>query len=711
MKVLLVQLPVPDNRHTNLPLAIGYLKAASEAANLPGVGVGLLEAEVQNRAGDARLVEAILAHDPDIVGFSLYTWNSSRALKVAGLLKERAPEIRLVGGGPEVNHDGDWILNSPDLDFVVLGEGERTFVELLQVLNGGKQPESDLAGIAGLGRPVGEGSQRKWHFGPGRAALADVNLVPSAYLSGALEGHLGRFMSIELSRWCPSKCTFCYYGRQDLPRGGKRYFDLERVRQELLFGMAAGVEQVHFVEANFNTLPHLAQLYDTILETGAARRMNFYAELRGEAIDTAQARRLAECNFSTVEVGLQSAVPEVLAKVRRKNNLPRLVQGVHNLREQGTEVFLDVIVGLPGETEQTFQQTLDFVTEHELAPFDLFNLQILPGTQLKAEVEAGQHGMRYQSAPPYFALETAELSFEQLAGLRRQVMESKGLDPAQVGGRPAPGPFSLAECDGQGLAATGSGGEIVERVVLDLRGSGKVWPDTGLARQLGSEVMVWLRLGEATELSLAEAVRWLDVLSAPNPSGLWQLFVEANRGLSLTELQQLTGAINHAEGYLDRLAVFARHEQKGPEVSRWPSVNLFQVLPVGVGAQVKTPVVRAVWLDEYQSTEEWQAQLEKAARDGEAGLYVQLAYREAFFPKFKARWETVAGGMAQPVWFADWRFAAALTASEAEDSTDMLTSLEYPVTASLHDNSLDYVRVARTQLEKVALVYQLARVR
>src|SRR3954463_14017162 len=124
MKVILVQMPVPNNRRANLPLALGYLKAAAEVANLPGLQVELLEATAQNLGGDALLADTILARDPDLVGISLYTWNSSRSLLLAKALKERAPELILLGGGPEINHDGDFILSSPYLDYVVQGEGE-----------------------------------------------------------------------------------------------------------------------------------------------------------------------------------------------------------------------------------------------------------------------------------------------------------------------------------------------------------------------------------------------------------------------------------------------------------------------------------------------------------------------------------------------------------------------------------------------------------
>ena len=428
MKVLLIQLPVPNNTLSNLPLALGYLKASADAVRLPDLTIELMDPEAQDKGGDAFLVDAILSRDPDMVGFSLYTWNSTRALHLARSIKAIAPEILLLGGGPEVNPDNNFILDEPAFDFLIFGEGERSFVELCRYFVQTKPPLHQISGLGFRKSALNGGnldntkprieipllplkSTKNWVINPARSAIEDVNLIPSAYLSGVLEGYVNRFMSIELSRWCPSRCTFCYYGRQDLPRGGKRYFDVRRIKAEIEFGLAHGVEQFHFVEANFNTLPHLDRIFETIHQTGANHRAHFYAEMRGEAIDEAEASRLQSAGFDTVEVGLQSAVPEVLTRVRRKNNLPRLVRGVHLLRERGIEVFLDAILGLPGETHATFQQTLDFIDQNGLSPYDLFHLQVLSGTQLKAEALAGQHGLLWQDAPPYFVLQTGELSF------------------------------------------------------------------------------------------------------------------------------------------------------------------------------------------------------------------------------------------------------------------------------------------------------------
>ncbi len=725
MKVILVQLPVPNNRRANLPLALGYLKASAEAANLPGMQVELLDATTQNLGGEALLTDTILARDPDLVGISLYTWNSSRSMLLAKALKEQAPELLLLGGGPEINHDGDFVLNSPYFDYLVQGEGEQVFIELLRQLNAGQKkigPEnfkyavhiplpaalsgsSNLLNFVRADAPA-KSAQPLVLSGP---ALEDVNSAPSAYLTGALEGHLGRFMSIELSRWCPSKCTFCYYGRQDVLRGGKRYFDLARVRQELLFGMARGIEQVHFVEANFNTLPHLSQLYDLLKDSKTNRQMSFYAEMRGEAINSEQARRLAESNFSIVEVGLQSAVPEVLARVKRKNNLPRLAQGVHNLRGEGIEVFLDLILGLPGETPATFQRSVAWIEENGLAPFDLFHLQMLPGTQLKIEAQAGQHGMRWQAAPPYFVLETAELSFEQLCELRRQTLLARQDDPAEVAGLPQPGPYALVEPAGE-VSLTDSG--PVERVILDF--SGAVTPANPLrfnelARRVASELTVWLKLGQASEMALAEAGQALSALSEPNPGSIWHLFVESDRPLTGPEKSGLAGSIRHEEGYLDRLAVFAQAEADFQSFKRWPSINFYEVLPLEValaGPVTRETIVR-LGLEETASLEQWQNRL--ARMDGFEGAGVVLdTGRGCSVTRFKTAFkgQEFAAGR---VWLSDLALAAGVAFNQAEDLSSISDSLIYPLTAIVAGNNISYHGWASEKLQQAALSYRLAK--
>jgi len=713
MKILLVQLPVPNNRLSNLPLALGYLKASADAAHIPDLEVEILAREVQDRGGDAFLLAAILAHDPDMVGFSLYTWNSARALNLAHALKKAAPEILTLAGGPEVNRDGDFVLSAGKaLDFLVRGEGEGTFVELLKSLNGRKgsgqgrvpqQLELELSKIYGLAYHPAAGLEaiaQEWVFNPPRPAIEDVNLLPSVYLSGALEGFLGRFMMIELSRWCPSKCTFCYYGRQDLPLGGKRYFETKRVRQELLFGLAHGVEQVHFVEANFNTLPHLNQLYATIKETGANRRIRFYAEMRGEAIDEAEADKLADCNFGIVECGLQSAVPEVLARVRRKNNLPRLVRGVHLLRERGIEVFLDAILGLPGDTLETFWQSLAFIGEQDLAPFDLFHLQILPGTQLKAEASAGQHGIEWQAAPPYFALQTAQLTFEQLCQLRHETLLGKGDDPAEIQGLPLPGPFSLVTSPkSQVQSARLMLQKPIERLVLRRAGLEDEAGLRGVAQRLASEVTLWLRLAKIDEAGLTIAQKALTLLSEPNLSSSWHIFVEGERPLTQRERRQLTQAVRHEASYLDGLAVFALAERDPARFAEWPSVGLYELAPWSSDF-VDLVGPKAIWqleLTHEETVEQWRRQLEAVTQAPGYGLHLAFPRNVAISKVREVLDYFEPAG--KTLFLKDLELAAGLVAAQSEDATVPI----FPLTLELEGGSNHLLQPAPAELERAAL--------
>src|SRR5690348_2632867 len=123
--VLLMQLPVPNNPSLNTPLAAGYLKAYAYARGLgDSAAIELLPRQLADYAGDALLVDEIAARRPDVLGVSLYTWNSERSLDIARQVKERLPQLLVVVGGPEVQRDNDWVLRHPAVDMAVIGEGE-----------------------------------------------------------------------------------------------------------------------------------------------------------------------------------------------------------------------------------------------------------------------------------------------------------------------------------------------------------------------------------------------------------------------------------------------------------------------------------------------------------------------------------------------------------------------------------------------------------
>ncbi|HEU5088688.1 MAG TPA: cobalamin-dependent protein, partial [Roseiflexaceae bacterium] len=214
--VLMLQLHVPNNAATNVPLAAGYLKAYAHSLGLlEQIAIEFVPRALADHAGDAMLVEYIVAQAPCMLALSLYTWNSERSLGIAEQARRRLPELVVVVGGPEVQHDNLWVVEHSAVDVAVVGEGEQTFAELLQHMaaqyrqGAGTLAAGALAAIPGI--IFRDGTQR--HTTPERVALADLAVVPSPYLLGYLDVAPGAMLMVEVSRWCPYACSFCLYGR------------------------------------------------------------------------------------------------------------------------------------------------------------------------------------------------------------------------------------------------------------------------------------------------------------------------------------------------------------------------------------------------------------------------------------------------------------------------------------------------------------------
>lgn len=553
MRVLLSQLPVPNNPVLNTPLAAGYLKAyAATRGLLERVEIEILPRAIADHAGDAMLVEEIVARRPDVLGLSLYTWNSERSLMVAQRVRERLPHIFVLAGGPEVQADNAWVLEHPVLSAAAIGEGEQTFVELLERLQ--ESAVQGLHDVAGLVYRQADGTLQ---FNPPRQPLNDLAALPSPYLAGYLELPPTGMAMIEISRWCPYACNFCLYGRNMGPRLGRRYFGLERLLAEIAWCRQQGLQRVHFVEANLNLLPIFRPLMAALAELNADRQLAFYAELRAEHLDAQAVAALAAANVRTVEVGLQSANPAALHASQRRTDLARWASGTRRLYQQGIEVLLDVIVGLPADDAAGIAGTLEFLRREEFGPYDAFMLQVLPGTELRRQ--AATYGLRYQERPPYYVLASDRLSYADLRRLRCELYSASGLEPDAVEGLPAPHQDAL-------MPEIGCQGAAISRLRLPRDAATR-------ATQLAGQVSVVVAI-EHLDGALEKLATWI----IANPSGIFDLYLLAANNVPAPDiLAAQLAALPSTPGYLDRVAVY-RHEQATPPYSRI-SPRCFLVVP------------------------------------------------------------------------------------------------------------------------------------
>lgn len=225
-----------------MPLAAGYLILHAHLKGLEDhFDFLILPTKVANYYADLGIVGEILNREPWLVGFSCYLWNIDRTLWIAAELKRQCPEMIIVVGGPEITADNAWVLESGAIDYAVIGEGEQTFTELLDMWS--SQPTDDGRLIAGLWRA----SKPQWPLF--RKPLAQLDDVSSPYLAGILNAADERLLLLETIRGCVFKCKFCYYPKS---YDALYFVSQEKIVANLQHARDAGATEVILLDPTLN---------------------------------------------------------------------------------------------------------------------------------------------------------------------------------------------------------------------------------------------------------------------------------------------------------------------------------------------------------------------------------------------------------------------------------------------------------------------------
>ena len=370
-----------------VPLACAFLKEAllADPELSDTLQVEIREFYLEDSPADC--ARALLELRPDLVAFSVYVWSRDLAVAVAGLLRRGSPSLIICAGGAEPTANPTGLLDSRCFDFLIRGEGELSLPRAVRAALQGLPP----AGLPGVVLP-GETP------GP-LAAPAQIDSIPSPYLSGLLDPRLPGGALWQLSRGCDFACAFCFDHKGS---GGVRRFSLARVEEELRLFARLGVPQVFVLDSTFNKIPARAKEILRLIGR-LAPGVHFHFEVRSEFIDAELARLFASITCS-LQIGLQSAHPEVLRGVGRGFDRDDFARRVALLNQSGAIFGFDLIYGLPGDSAALFRDSLDFALSLYPNHLDIFPLAVLPGTRLFGKARA--LGLVHLEAPPYTLLST-----------------------------------------------------------------------------------------------------------------------------------------------------------------------------------------------------------------------------------------------------------------------------------------------------------------
>jgi radical SAM superfamily enzyme YgiQ (UPF0313 family) len=389
--------------HTNL--AIRYLKAYAK----PDYEVELTEYTIKDPI--MNIVTDLYRKKPDVIGFSCYIWNMEETIKVIRLLKKIDANIKIVLGGPEVSYDArEWMDKVEAVDFIITGEGEAAFKQLLQQLEG----ENDFEQIGGICFRKGSGELK---LNP-QINKIDLRTIPSPFrFSEDIPFLSKRIAYIETSRGCPFNCQFCLSSVEI----GVRYFDREFIKEEIRYLMKNGVKTFKFLDRTFNiSRSYAMDIFQFLIDEhlpGTVFQFEITADImRPEVIEFLN--KEAPQGLFRFEIGVQSTNDYTNELVKRKQNFAKLTRTVTMVKNGGKiDQHLDLIAGLPEEDYQSFRKTFNDVFEMRPEELQLGFLKMLRGTGLRRQADEYQYV--YMENAPYEILSNRILPFDDVIRIKQ----------------------------------------------------------------------------------------------------------------------------------------------------------------------------------------------------------------------------------------------------------------------------------------------------
>lgn len=300
---------------------------------------------------------------PDIVLFSNYGWNTRYHLSIAKLIKEKYDDCKIIIGGPNAQQDQNYLRKHSYIDISVWGEGEQTLLELLQAL----YKQIDLSNIKGLAYIKND----TYVLTPVRDRFKDVNILPSPYLTGLFDDFYDRydynFMPVwETNRGCPYSCTFCDLGADYYSKVYE--FDIERLKSEVDYFASKKTEYVEVADANFGILKRDLELVKYIRQkyedTGYPQKISAtWAKSSPDRLFE-MSKILESMNRGGITLALQSNNKTALDNIKRTNIANEKLSTIsQRYADAGMQTYHDFIIGLPGETLDSWKQGLLYVLD------------------------------------------------------------------------------------------------------------------------------------------------------------------------------------------------------------------------------------------------------------------------------------------------------------------------------------------------------------
>ena len=331
---------------------------------------------------DSCLRELLRRERPGLIGFSCTTASFHDSVRLAKLAKEELPQIRTVFGGAHVSALKEKILEfSPFIDYVVIGEGEQTILELAQLE--GADPKC----VGGVVWRDGDGSIVNNGYRKDALVLDDLPFpayeklagFPNAYKLPIFNYPKAPNTSCISSRGCPYSCSYC---DRSVFQRSFRYNSAEYLYQHLKYLKERfGIRHINFYDDQFTF--HRGRVEEFCrLMIDRPLGMTYNCAVRAEHVDHELLGLMKAAGCWMVSLGIESGDEQLLAQHRQNANLDLLADTIRTIKSCGIRTKGLLMMGLPGETEHSIRRSMEYVFSLPIDDFNLAKFTPFPGSPI-----------------------------------------------------------------------------------------------------------------------------------------------------------------------------------------------------------------------------------------------------------------------------------------------------------------------------------------
>lgn len=370
------------------PLGILYISAY---LSKKGINTDVVDTTFSSKE---KLKTYILEKKPDVVAFYVNLMTKLNILELIKFIKaeKNLSGTKIVLGGPEVRYNADNLLDS-GADYLVAGEGEETFFELIQYLDGSSSAKLDS--ISGIAYMDEDGKKR---FNNERHLLKNINSLPlpdrdsiaiSEYQDAWKKHHGNDAISISTMRGCPYTCRWCsraVYGLSYRRRSPKLVVnEIELIKSKY------NPDTLWFVDDVF-TISHkwFAEFNSELKRRNI--KMNYECITRADRMNKEIISLLKESGCYRVWIGAESGSQKIIDAMDRRVKVEQVREMIRLSKKQGIEAGTFIMLGYPGETEKDIEDTIKHLKDSNPDHFTITLAYPIKGTEFFEEIEAIQDG-------------------------------------------------------------------------------------------------------------------------------------------------------------------------------------------------------------------------------------------------------------------------------------------------------------------------------